>query len=554
MATRFLWVVALLLAASAAAKDVPTEYVVVRAVAGSPQAGGADGGSGLSARFVGVTAAFGAVLSSSTSSPAFAVSGLGAATTPEDACNALEPPATGFPLDVPWIAVVRRGNCSYLAKAKNAARAGASGVVVYNDVEGAMPRPGYDTSSAEDVREAAEVSLYMVGVVREDGMRIRDAWREGEVQLKLHRYVRSTYDVSVVVLFLIAVATVVAGAYWGSTKERAAAAAAAGGATGVAAAEGAAGAGGGESEVAYVSERAAYGFVVFASLGLIVLFFFVKVLIYVLIVLFALGGAQGLFALGQPLSRRLLPASWHVNRYEVRMCGVFSPADLALSLPCAAFATAWLVLRNDGSGWVMQNVLAVALLLLIQRTLRLPNVKVSAILLTLAFVYDIFWVFISPVIFGRSVMITVATGGDSGEAIPMLLKVPRFNDELGGYSLLGLGDVALPGLLVSYLMRFDCERRWSLSRGYFAVGAAGYAVGVAVTDAVLVATAHGQPALLYIVPCTLGVVVALAWRRGHLHDMWNGTKRTSDGLLPDHPDFAMEEASEYLGSEHDDGL
>jgi signal peptide peptidase-like protein 2B len=60
------------------------------------------------------------------------------------------------------------------------------------------------------------------------------------------------------------------------------------------------------------------------------------------------------------------------------------------------------------------------------------------------FLSDIFWVFLSPLFFhGESVMVKVATGGGTGEAIPMLLKVPRMADEMGGYSLLGLGDMVI---------------------------------------------------------------------------------------------------------------
>lgn len=38
--------------------------------------------------------------------------------------------------------------------------------------------------------------------------------------------------------------------------------------------------------------------------------------------------------------------------------------------------------------------------------------QVATFLLSLAFLYDIFWVFISPQLFGESVMVKVATGGE----------------------------------------------------------------------------------------------------------------------------------------------
>lgn len=538
------------------AKEISTEYVIVNTMPegvippSSP--------TPLKKQFTGVTATFGKPFAHSPSRVVSAVVAL-PPHSPE-ACN-LEAPPAGWPPE-PWVLLARRGNCTFVAKAALAQGAGASGLVVYNQIDAAVARPSYNASDPDDAAAADGVEVYVVGLPHRDGMLIAEAVRGGQaVRLEMHRYVRDTLDASVFMLWAVAVGTVVAGAYWSSVKERreARGAGAGPGGAGSSGADGEDGADASDEEVAYLSERAAYCFVVVASCGLLVLFFFVSVLIYVLIVLFALGGSQGLYSLLASPARRLMPLSWRRPRYCVPHLGTYSVLNLTVAAPCVAFAAVWAVRRNEPDAWIMQDVLAVALLLLIQRTLRLPNVKVSSILLTLAFFYDIFWVFLSPYIFQRSVMITVATGGDSGEAIPMVIKMPRFGDELGGYSLLGLGDVALPGLLVSFLMRFDCEKRRSGLDGYFVISAAGYAAGVAITDAVLVATGAGQPALLYIVPCTLGVTVAVAWRRGHLAEMWRETKRSSDGLLPADDDSGgtyLEVTTEDVSSHQfsDDGL
>lgn len=51
--------------------------------------------------------------------------------------------------------------------------------------------------------------------------------------------------------------------------------------------------------------------------------------------------------------------------------------------------------------------------------------------------------------------IQVARGDHSGEdGIPMLLKIPRMFDPWGGYSIIGFGDIILPGLLVAFALRF----------------------------------------------------------------------------------------------------
>jgi hypothetical protein len=123
-------------------------------------------------------------------------------------------------------------------------------------------------------------------------------------------------------------------------------------------------------------------------------------------------------------------------------------------------------------------------------------------------------------------MVTVAQGGGTGENVPMLLRLPRLQDEFGGYSMLGLGDIALPGLFISYLLRFDYSHVESMTRGfwqtYFALGSVGYALGLLLTYLALVLSSSGQPALLYLVPCTLGVVLPTAWVRGDLREMWTG--------------------------------
>ena len=42
----------------------------------------------------------------------------------------------------------------------------------------------------------------------------------------------------------------------------------------------------------------------------------------------------------------------------------------------------------------------------------------------------------------------------------------------------------------------------------------------------------GQPALLYLVPCCLGTMAYLGWRRGELRDLWDGPRaiRIADAI------------------------
>jgi hypothetical protein len=87
-----------------------------------------------------------------------------------------------------------------------------------------------------------------------------------------------------------------------------------------------------------------------------------------------------------------------------------------------------------------------------------------------------------------------------------------------------LGDVILPGVLLAHLFRVDTEklksglraknkeRRVQLvevlaSNGYFAIALVGYVIGLLVTLAALAILQIGQPALLYLVPSELFVLL-----------------------------------------------
>ena len=50
------------------------------------------------------------------------------------------------------------------------------------------------------------------------------------------------------------------------------------------------------------------------------------------------------------------------------------------------------------------TVFGISLVVTLQRIIRLPNLRVSTILLCLAFIYAIFWVFISSLFFTDSLM------------------------------------------------------------------------------------------------------------------------------------------------------
>ncbi|KAI9917675.1 hypothetical protein PsorP6_012405 [Peronosclerospora sorghi] len=58
--------------------------------------------------------------------------------------------------------------------------------------------------------------------------------------------------------------------------------------------------------------------------------------------------------------------------------------------------------------------------------------------------------------------------------------------------------------------------------------ALGYASGLAMANVAVAVSNMGQPALLYLVPTTLGALLVLAKRRGDLDTMWTGAGVTEE--------------------------
>jgi len=85
----------------------------------------------------------------------------------------------------------------------------------------------------------------------------------------------------------------------------------------------------------------------------------------------------------------------------------------------------------------------------------LGNFKNGYMLLVLLFFYDIFFVF------GTDVMLTVAKGIDA----PIKLQFPKdYSEEKPKYSILGLGDIVIPGVFVSLCLRFDFLKSLDVSK------------------------------------------------------------------------------------------
>ncbi|XP_044493217.1 signal peptide peptidase-like 4 isoform X2 [Mangifera indica] len=273
-----------------------------------------------------------------------------------------------------------------------------------------------------------------------------------------------------------------------------------------------------------INTKSAFLFVVVASCFLVMLYKLMSFwFLEVLVVLFCIGGVEGLQTC---LVSVLSCFRWFQHAGEsfvkVPFFGAISYLTLAVCPFCIAFSVVWAVFRRISFAWIGQDILGIALMITVLQIVRVPNLKVGTVLLSCAFLYDIFWVFVSKWWFHESVMIVVARGDKSGEdGIPMLLKIPRMFDPWGGYSVIGFGDIILPGLLVAFSLRYDWLAKKNLRTGYFVWAMTAYGLGLLITYVALnLMDGHGQPALLYIVPFTLGTFLTLGKRRGELKTLW----------------------------------
>ncbi|RNF04044.1 signal peptide protein peptidase [Trypanosoma rangeli] len=150
------------------------------------------------------------------------------------------------------------------------------------------------------------------------------------------------------------------------------------------------------------------------------------------------------------------------------------------------------------NSWLANNLLAIAIGVRAIGSVHLGSFQSAFVMLLGLFFYDIFWVF------GSDVMLTVA-GGING---PIKLVFPRtiFGDHKA-VSLLGLGDLIVPGFFIAQTLIFSMEY---VKRGtfYFNIALVAYTMSLMNTMAVMIFFEHGQPALLFIVPWLL---IAFFW-------------------------------------------
>jgi minor histocompatibility antigen H13 len=214
-------------------------------------------------------------------------------------------------------------------------------------------------------------------------------------------------------------------------------------------------------------------------------------------------GIAALCATLLPSVKRFLPEEWNNNEivwrapYFHSLSVEFTKSQVVASVP-GFFFCVWYAMKKH---WLANNVLGIAFCIQGIEMLSLGSFKTGGILLAGLFFYDIFWVFFTPV------MVSVAKSFDA----PIKLLFPTA-DAARLFSMLGLGDIVIPGIFVALALRFDVSR--GIKNRYFNSAFLGYTAGLTVTIVVMNWFQAAQPALLYIVPGVTGFVA--------VHSLWNG--------------------------------
>jgi signal peptide peptidase-like protein 2B len=320
----------------------------------------------------------------------------------EAGCEPMVLPAR-LPTSKPIIVLARRGNCTFVEKFNHAQKAGAYGLLIVNYPQTEVfEMSGNHTAISSGKTRAAMIdwttgealihaSLGQPASAAPDATLAAKARNAPAVPssitgVTVHAYVRQQWDVAFLLMLVIACATVMFGAYLSASEERRARSRSDPPTRSTVIA--------GEEALPtqYLTMQHALMFIVMASGTLVVLFFFIKYLIYVLIFLFCVGSLQAVTHLGTQFLRWLAPS--YTGTIDVPVLGhhsVYSVLSFTLGL---VMAVSWAIIRNRPGAWFLQDVLGVSLLITLQQSLRLPDIKVSTILLSMAFFYDIFWVFL----------------------------------------------------------------------------------------------------------------------------------------------------------------
>ncbi|XP_027271834.1 signal peptide peptidase-like 3 isoform X6 [Cricetulus griseus] len=290
-----------------------------------------------------------------------------------------------------------------------------------------------------------------------------------------------------------------------------------------------------------------------ASVSLLVMFFFFDSVQVVFTICTAVLATIAFAFLLLPMCQYLTRPCSPQNKISFGCCGRFTAAELLSFSLSVMLVLIWVLTGH----WLLMDALAMGLCVAMIAFVRLPSLKVSCLLLSGLLIYDVFWVFFSAYIFNSNVMVKVATqpadnpldvlsrklhlGPSVGRDVPRLSLPGKlvFPSSTGShFSMLGIGDIVMPGLLLCFVLRYDNYKKQASGDSCGAPGPAnisgrmqkvsyfhctliGYFVGLLTATVASRIHRAAQPALLYLVPFTLLPLLTMAYLKGDLRRMWS---------------------------------
>ena len=155
---------------------------------------------------------------------------------------------------------------------------------------------------------------------------------------------------------------------------------------------------------------------------------------------------------------------WRAKDQRQPLVFGFSALDAALFALCGTASMSYAITKK----WWLNNILGCSFSIQAIEMLALGSYAIGCILLSGLFVYDVFWVF------GTDVMVSVAKGLNA----PVKILFPK---ALGvtpvPCSMLGLGDIVIPGIFVALMLKFDVKKGYE-NHPYFTINLIAYEVTV----------------------------------------------------------------------------
>lgn len=182
-------------------------------------------------------------------------------------------------------------------------------------------------------------------------------------------------------------------------------------------------------------------------------------------------------------------------------------------------------LLDYGKIWFLSNTAASLTSIYGIFRLRITSFRTATLILVMFCIYDIYFVF------GTSVMESVALNIN----VPAKLVFPRYasrKTDVIATSMLGLGDIVLPGVVIALCLRYDLynfhashkltefHHLQKYSKPYFFASLVSYIIAIIMAMAASQIYQAGQPALLYVSPMVLFGIYTTAILKHQVSDLW----------------------------------